>query len=205
MSTQLWTIVGILIGAVSAGGMTLAQALLQQKWKAADQAENWSHERRVRLEDKRHEAHLAFLDSYHGLQGFIDGIPTRLSLREDARAIMREFLEQLSTINRPLAAVRAYASLEAGTAATIAVSGLAPWALELTKGTIDGEARSHAAGTLQTYMKALRSDLGVDSDEPDVEWVVRSETRNELDRWSDEWRARQFPTVGADFPVDQDH
>lgn len=65
MSTQLWTIIGVAVGAIIPGGIGFAQAFLQRRWSADDADQAWDREKQDRIFEAKRAAHTAFTDALH--------------------------------------------------------------------------------------------------------------------------------------------
>lgn len=62
MSTEVWAIVGVVVGAILGGSAQIAHSVLQRRWAEHDAKRARAQEEQDRLFDYKRDAHLAYLD-----------------------------------------------------------------------------------------------------------------------------------------------
>lgn len=61
MSSQAWPIIGVVVGAILAGGAQVLHALLQRRWSKQDSEVAWDRQREARVFDFKRQALTDFL------------------------------------------------------------------------------------------------------------------------------------------------
>ncbi|GGU17125.1 hypothetical protein [Nocardioides albus] len=162
MSTELWAIIGVVIGALATGGMSLLQTILQRRSSRAEAERAWERQAQDRLFEAKRTAHAAFMDEVHIVADQVHQM--RLSRqRGDVSSDDAEWGEAGRGLIRLQSQVQVYGSPESARAAKEAVVAV--------NAMIHSEAPQRAREQIEVFFRAMRVylilmrvDLGIDTD-----------------------------------------
>lgn len=166
MSTELWAIIGVVVGALATGSIGFLQTMLQRRWSAEDAERAWDREKRDRLFEAKRSAHEAFTEA---------AFSVRLATLPGDLAKFGDIASHLMNLQ---ARLKAYASKEAADAASVVVSKIL--GLSIAQSKTQEVTREQITALVQaqsTYVELMRIDLGRDDG---------TYTLDQLKAWLDE-------------------
>lgn len=190
MSSELWAIIGVVVGAVAGGGAQILQATLQRRWAKHDAGMAWERERLDRLFDYKRDAHTAFYSQFRYTLERIDDLVLEKSEAPEAKDLIREaagqptswladvlaahpnifsglhgeVVEDLDRLRERRDAIGLYGSPEAHDAAMTAYGALNRYAFALSGSLPLPDPRYAETAAAETaFRNAVRRDLGVES------------------------------------------
>lgn len=190
MSTELWAIIGVVVGALATGAMNLWHAKLQRGWSAkdADRAADraWQQEKQSRLFEAKRSTHAALTKALWVDTSIFSGVGFRVG-EKSSRRLGDEYYAFVDEVQHLLAQSKVYSSWEATNAAA--------WALvkfQEVAGQADKRSRNEPLKRLDgfyrardLYLRMLRVDLGIDNDDANLAAI-----RAELDELREDAMAR---------------
>lgn len=172
MRPEVWALLGVVVGAFLSGALQLAHSLLQRRWAKQDSTSAHSRERTERLFDYRRDAYFEFLQAYRHYRAITDDYLHPLFAGEEPEGPWADM--DIESIDFALERVGTYGSEAAYQIAREiheAVFLLGETENHYHAG--DLEAARRQAGLdrrkidklLEEFRKAVRIDLGVDSEQ----------------------------------------
>jgi hypothetical protein len=176
MSTELWAIIGVVVGALATGGMNVWHAKLQRGWSAKDADRSadraWQQERQSRLFEAKRSTHAALTKALWVDTSIFSGVGFRVG-EKTSRKLGDDYYAFVDEVQHLLAQSKVYSSWEATNAAAWALvkfqeaagkadtrSGIEP----LKR--LDGFYRAR-----DLYLRMLRVDLGIDDDDANLDAI----------------------------------